>query len=417
MSLWRNRDFRIAWSAVLVNDAGDWVLAVALPVFVFVETGSGAATAILFVLQFLAGALLGPIGGSLVDRWDLRRVLIWTNLAQAAALLPLLAVTGDRIWPAYIAMGAQSALIQLNNPASISLLPRVVAEDELTGANAALSAAASFARLGGAALGGVLVAWGGLGPIIVVDAVSFLAVATAVRFIKADTSPAAASHDERKGRLQAALRTIKTHPPLAQVLSLQGFAQIAQGGFVVLFVVFLVQELGDDGSGLGLIRGTMAIGALIGAAIINRVSKRIDPLVLFSVGLVGMGVVSLIFWNAPYVTTMLWVYVALFALSGIPGAALTVGLFTTVQSRTPRPTVGRVVGLMGTGESIGVATGSIIAGALVDHVSLAPILNGQATIYLIAGALALLLVAPHRAIRRRPVPEPVTICQNPDKSD
>jgi MFS family permease len=402
--LWRNRDFRVAWSAVLVNDAGDWVLAVALPVFVFVETGSGAATAILFVLQFVAGAILGPIGGSLVDRWDLRRVLIWTNLAQAAALLPLLAVTGDRIWPAYIAMGAQSALVQLNNPASIALLPRVVADHELTGANAALSAAASFARLGGAALGGMLVAWRGLDPIILIDALSFLAVATAVLFLKADTSPAAASNSERKGRLRAALKTIRTHPPLAPLLSLQGFAQIAQGGFVVLFVVFLVQELGDDGSGLGLIRGTMAIGALIGAAIIKRASKRMDPLLLFTAGFVGMGLVSLLFWNAPYVTTTLWVYVVLFALSGIPGAALTVGLFTTIQTHTPRPTVGRVVGLLGTSESVGVAVGSIIAGALVDQISLTPILNGQATIYLTAGALALLLVAPHRTIRPRRLP-------------
>lgn len=214
--LWRNRDFRIAWSAVLVNDAGDWVLAVALPVFVFVETGSGGATAILFLLQFIAGALIGPIGGSLVDRWNLRRVLTWTNLAQAVALMPLLAVTGDRIWPAYVVMGLQSTLAQLNNPANVSLLPRVVQSDQIAGANAALAAAASIARLGGAALGGVLVAWQGLGPIILVDALSFVAVAIAIRFIQSDTSAAAASHEEPKGRLRAALKVVGNHPPLAQ---------------------------------------------------------------------------------------------------------------------------------------------------------------------------------------------------------
>ncbi len=42
--LWRQRDFRIAWSAGFVNDTGDWVLNVALPIFVFIETGSGSAT-------------------------------------------------------------------------------------------------------------------------------------------------------------------------------------------------------------------------------------------------------------------------------------------------------------------------------------------------------------------------------------
>lgn len=398
--LWRNKDFRIAWSAALVNDVGDWVLAIALPVFVFVETRSGAATSVLFVLQFAAGAVLGPIGGSLVDRWDLRRVLIWTNLAQAAALLPLLAVTADQIWPAYIVMGAQSALAQLNNPANVSLLPRVVDESQLTGANATLSAAASIARLGGAALGGALVAWRGLGPIILVDGLSFLAVALAIGFIRSDTSAGAEASEESHGRLRAAVRTIRAHPPLAQVLLIQGLAQLAQGGFVVLFVVFLVEALGDDGSGLGLIRGTMAIGALIGSAIIGRMAKRVDPLTLFSAGLFGMGAVSFLFWNAPEITTSLWVYVGLFASSGIPGAALTVGLFSTIQTKTPRPTVGRVVGLLGTAQSIGVATGSIVAGALVDRVDLAPLLNGQAAIYVAASALAFVFVRPHRETRR-----------------
>ena len=396
--LWRNRDFRIAWSAVLVNDAGDWVLAIALPVFVFVETGSGGATAILFVLQFVAGAFLGPIGGSLVDRWNLRRVLTWTNLAQAAALMPLLAITGDRIWPAYVVMGVQSTLAQLNNPANVSLLPRVVQSDQIAGANAALAAAASIARLGGAALGGVLVAWRGLGPIILVDAVSFVAAAIAIRFIQADTSAAAASHEEPKGRLRTALRSVVAHPPLAHVLSLEGLAQVAQGGFVVLFVVFMVDSLGDDGSGLGLIRGTMAVGALAGSAIIGRISKRVDALMLFAVGLLGLGLVSLMFWNAPYVTRSLWVYVVLFALSGIPGAALAVGLFTTIQTRSPRETVGRVVGLLGTSEAIGLGIGSIVAGALVDRVNLQPMLNGQAAIYLLTGALALLVVARQKGV-------------------
>lgn len=393
---WRIRDFRIAWSAGLINDIGDWVLAIALPVFVFVETRSGAATAILFLLQFVAGAVLGPIGGSLVDRWNLRRVLIWTNLAQALALMPLLAVSADRIWPAYVVMGAQSALAQLNNPANIALLPRIVTVDQIAGANAALSAAASIARLTGSALGGVLVASGSLIPVIVVNALSFIGVALAVRFIEADASPVGASRSERKGRLREALKTVVDHPPLAAVLSLQGLAQIAQGAFVVLFVVFMVETLGDDGRGVGLIRGSMAIGALIGAALIGRVSKRTSASTLFAVGLLGMGGVSLVFWNAPYITTALWVYAVLFALSGIPGSALSIGLFTTIQRRTPRPTIGRVVGLLGSSQAIGLGVGSISAGLLVDHVKLGSILNAQAVVYLAAGALAMHFVARHR---------------------
>ena len=86
--VWRSRDFRLAWTAGFVNDTGDWVLMVALPVYVFVETGSGTTTALLFLCQLVVAAVLGPIGGSLVDRLDLRRCLIGTNLAQAVTLRP-----------------------------------------------------------------------------------------------------------------------------------------------------------------------------------------------------------------------------------------------------------------------------------------------------------------------------------------
>ncbi len=390
---WRRRDFRIAWGAGLVNNTGDWVLLVALPVHVFVETGSGASTAFLFVAQLLTAAIMGPIGGTLVDRWDLKRSLIGTNLAQAVAVLPLLAVTADRIWPAFVVMAAQSALNQINNPANVALIPRVVDTDELTAANAALSAAQSSARLIGAPLGGVLVAWGGLAPVVMLDAASFVLVAVAATQLRAETGPLE-SADATSKTFRRGLEVVRSHRPLAPLLSIQSFSQLAQGAFVVLFVVFVVDTLGDDGSGLGLIRGTMAIGALLGSAVIARLATDVDPTVLFAAGLVGMGVVSLVFWNAPAFTTAVWVYALLFSISGLPGAALTVGLFTTVQTASPSHAVGRVTGIMSAGEAIGVTTGSILAGLLVDHVELDRLLNGQAAIYLAAGILAFVLVTP-----------------------
>lgn len=390
---WRQRDFRIAWAAGLINNTGDWVLLVALPVYVFVETGSGTTTAFLFVAQLVTAAVAGPIGGTLVDRWDLKRSLVGTNLAQAIAVLPLLGVTADRIWPAYLVVAAQSALNQVNNPANVALVPRVVDAEELTPANAALAAAESSARLLGAPLGGILVAWGGLAPVVIVDAISFVFVAAAIPLIAADTSPRRSSNADQRS-VREGLRVVRSCRPLASLLSIQAFAQIAQGAFVVLFVVFVVETLGDDGSGLGLIRGAMAVGALLGSIAIARLARQISPTRLFAVGLLGMGCVSLVFWNAPAITTTLWVYMVLFSISGFPGAALSVGLFTTLQTASPSHALGRITGILSAGEAIGVTTGSILAGLLVDRVRLDVLLNAQGAIYLTAGILGLALLQP-----------------------
>ena len=165
-SIWQNRDFRLVLGGGLINNIGDWLFAVALPIFVFTESGSGRNAAAVFLVELIVGVFLGPYGGSLADRWDLRRTIIATNLLQAVTLLPLLAVTRDRLWPAFVVAAAQALLQQVNDPASFALVPRMVTEDQLVQANAANSTASSIARLVGAPLGGIAIGLGGLTTVV-----------------------------------------------------------------------------------------------------------------------------------------------------------------------------------------------------------------------------------------------------------
>jgi MFS family permease len=395
ISPWRTRDFRLVWCGGFVNDIGDWLLLVALPVYVFIQSGSGSATAILFVVELVAALVLGPVGGSLVDRWDLRRTLIVTNLAQAVTLAPLLAVSGDRIWPAYLVVGAQAMLTQINNPASAALLPRVVAPDQLTVANAANSTSASLARLIGSPLGGLAVGLGGIEAVVVIDGLSFVAVAIAMLFVRSPTAPI--TTDAETGEvvtpgIRAGVRAVRAHRSLRSLILIDGFAQLAQGFFVVLFVVFVVRQLEGGGVDVGLIRGSMAVGAIVSAAMIGKFAGRIGPITLVTAGYFGMGAVSLVFWNAPTVSSAIWVYMVVFALSGVPGAAMGIGLFTAVQQFSPAGMLGRVVGMAGALDALARAAGSLIAGVLVSQVNLTVLLDVQSSIYLTAGVLAYLFI-------------------------
>ena len=400
-SPWRTRDFRLVWSGGLVNDIGDWLLLVALPVYVFIKSGSGSATAILFVVELVAALVLGPVGGSLVDRWDLRRTLIVTNVAQAITLAPLLAVTGDRIWPAYLVVGAQAMLQQINNPASVALLPRVVAPDKLTVANAANSTSASLARLIGSPLGGLAVGLGGIGAVVVIDGLSFLAVAVATSFVRVDTAPITTDVDTGEvvtTGVRAGVRAIRGHRSLRALILVDAIGQIAQGFFLVLFVVFVVRRLDGGGVDVGIIRGSMAVGAIISAAVIGKFADHFDPITLLTAGYFGMGAISLVFWNAPTVTTALWVYMVVFGLSGIPGSALGIGFFTAVQRLSPSGMLGRVVGMAGALDAVARAAGSLLAGVLVSRVHLVVLLDVQSAIYIACGVLAYVLIRDGRTV-------------------
>jgi MFS family permease len=167
---------------------------------------------------------------------------------------------------------------------------------------------------------------------------------------------------------------------------------------VVLFVVFIVERLDGGGTQVGLIRGTMAIGGIVGAILIARLARHVDPSQLLAVGLLGMGGMALLFWNAPVISTAIWVYILLFALSGIPGSAMQVGMMTGIQTWSPPDVLGRVVGVLGASEAAGNAFGSLLVGVLVDRVDLTVLLDVQAGIYVLCGLVILLAISRDPAV-------------------
>jgi MFS family permease len=415
-SPWGSRNFRMVWAGGLVNDIGDWLLIVALPVFVFSETGSGGATAVLFVIEFVVAVVLGPAAGGLVDRWDLRRTLIATNLLQAVTLLPLLAVTADRVWPAFIVAGVQAMLARLNNPASLALLPRLVMADQLVAANAANATSHNLARLIGSPLGGIVVQFTGLAGVVIADGVSFLAVALVISRVRVEKRGDVLVRDHledqesgtRAGSVREGFSLIRRHPVLRRLIPLLGLTQVAQGMFVLLFIAFVVRSLGGGGAEVGILRGLQAIGGIAGGVAIAKVAARVRAPALMGWGLVGLGVTSLLIWNGPLVSTSSVLYAVLFAVVGLPVAATAVGSLTVAQQSTPPEFMGRIMGALGAVEMAGAAVGTIVAGVLVDRVNLTHLLDLQGSIYLGSGILALLLLARSRIT---PVPQDPTVEQ------
>ena len=255
-SPWSGRDFRLVWAGGLVNDTGDWLLRVALPVYVFTETSSGTLTAALFLIELAVSVVLGPIAGSLIDRWDLRRTLVVTNLLQAVTLLPLLAVTPDRIWPAFLVAAVQSVLTRINNPAKVALLPRLVGPDQLIAANAANAASESLSRLVGSPLGGVVVELFGLGGVVrrrrdqlrrrrrrhLVR--SHRHVAGQPQRRRADAAGGTRRDPPPTAPSASVFGMIRRTPALRTLVSASTITSVAQGMFVVLYLAFVVRSLG-----------------------------------------------------------------------------------------------------------------------------------------------------------------------------
>jgi predicted MFS family arabinose efflux permease len=401
-SVWRNRDFLLVLGGGLVNNIGDWLLAVALPAFVYTETGSGRSTAAIIIIELLIGIVFGPYGGSLADRWDLRRTIIVTNLLQAVALVPLLTVTSERIWPAFVVAAAQGLLAQVNDPASFAMVPRIVPAGQLLEANAANTAASAIARLIGSPLGGIAVVLGGLDAVVVIDAVTFLAVAVATWFVQTPTASLSggdAGDDGPRASVRDGWRQIRGHAGLPGYIGVETLASLTFAMFPVLFIAFVIDVLDGDEATVGIIRGMAAFGGLASSILVGRFAKHVDPTRLMMWGYSGLGAVALVFVNITTVTTALWVYLVLFALSGLPNMTSQVGATTTAQRLCPPAVLGRLQGLTSASTAAGAIVGSVAVALLIDQIDIKTLLNVQAVLYISCGVATYIAIIKRLPLR------------------
>src|SRR6266508_2997592 len=186
LAVLRQRDYALLWFGGFISMLGDFVLFVGLPYEIFRLTGSTLATAGMVVAYLVPSILLGSVAGGFVDRWARRRLMVAVNLVQAAILLALLLVGDLGLSGLYAVLVVESSVSQLFHPAQIALMPSLLSggEGELITANALGGVGRHGARLIGPAVGGVIVAAGGLGAVAVVDSASVVISAGMLALIR-----------------------------------------------------------------------------------------------------------------------------------------------------------------------------------------------------------------------------------------
>ena len=412
----RDRGYRRLWAAVAISQTGDWLLFIALPLWVLHRSGSALATSGVFLAELVPAVVAGIAGGPLIDRFG-HRLLAALTAVQALVLLPLIWIGPGEIWIVYAVAAGQAALTALTTPAQQALVPVLVAADRLPRANALVEAAGNVARLAGSPLGGALLPVLGLGGLVGADAASFVVAAVLLAGCRparrrSDPAPAphatgmpAATAAPPAGGIRAGWQASRRSPMLFAGLIVSAVAGMAQGLFLVLFVLFVVRSLHAGDGVVGMLRGVQAIGGVAGGIAVAATAARAGNRRLTVWGLAAFGAVSLLCWNSPAFTLAPVWYALLFILVGIPGTASVTGLLSEVQAVCPPDVLGRVLGLAGVAQAGGQGVGVLAAGTLAAAVPLAVLLNVQGCLYLTAAAVA---AAGFRAAHRRSVRRPAS---------
>ncbi len=406
----RQRNFALLWLGGLISNTGDWLLIIGLPVYVYLLTGSALATSITLITSFVPNLLIGSVAGVFIDRWDRRWTMIISNLLLALGLLPMLAVhSKDTLWIVYVVAFCESCFDQFVYPAESALIPNLVSEEHLVSANTLKSMGLNSSRLIGGALGGIVLAALGLHGVILIDALSFLFVATMILFIRMpakqqNTAQVSETHitDNESagekttnpvkhfmGEWREGLQLIVRQRALTILLIVFMLQSLGEGVFGVLLVVFVKQVLHGGSVDYGLILSIQAVGSLIGGAFIGVFGKRFAPARMLGISTFIFGLIDLLIIDVPIFFPSVLLVMALFIAVGIPGTAGQVSFQSLLQFLVEDKLRGRV---FGTAVSIGALMtllGMILAGALGDRLGPIVLLNIQGSVYALSGVLVI----------------------------
>ena len=341
--------FRNLWVAATLSLFGDFFSYIAIAWLVLQLTGSSLALGSVLVAQAVPRGLLMLVGGALADRLSPRLTMLGSMGLRAVFVAPLAAVViagRAQMWEVYgisVVFGIVDAFFM---PARTSILPKIVADQELEPGNAVLNVTGQAAVILGPVLGGVTVAALGTGWAFAADAACF-----AIGFVFVLWLPAAAraaSGDEHPdggmaGQILAGFRYAWGDIGIRVSLIVIAVVDFAANGALGVGLPTLARGRFSAGAtGFGILLAAWGVGATAGALGSGLVPppKRFGWLlaaVCAWIG-VGIGVVGILPSLAPAALAM--------GISGIAtGAVNTYGL-SWLQRRTDPAMQGRVMSLV-----------------------------------------------------------------------
>ncbi|MGH2598190.1 MAG: MFS transporter [Dehalococcoidia bacterium] len=415
--LWRHADFLRLWAGQSVSVAGSEMTAFALPLIAALTLDAGPGQmGLLLACAYAPDLLVSLPAGAWVDRVRRRPVLIATDIGRAVLLASIpLAWALDALVVAQlyaVAFGA-GVLSVFFRAAYISVLPSLVAREQLVEGNGKFELSRSVARIAGPGVAGWLVRLLGAPVLIVADVASFVVSALCIRAIRtAEPSPAPGEERALRREIGEGLRFVFGNPTLRAMTGSAATFNFFGSLIGALFVLFATRELGIGAGLLGVVLAVGAVGSLVGALTASRVADRIGigPAIVGGMALAAISptLIALAGGSKTIAAAILIAYEATF---GFGVALFGVNSHGLRQIVTPVSMLGRMQASGAVAALGSVPLGALTGGALGEAIGVRPAIAIGA-----AGALLSvpwLFFSPVRSLRELPIPavEPAMVAQ------
>src|SRR5256714_4502090 len=385
----RHRDFALFFSAALLSNTGTWMQTITVPFVLDQLTHSTVWVGVGAFCNFFPATVVGPLAGSLADRYSRRTVLLCSQVVLMLSALALWAVwvSGEATpWliVACVVVGAIGAGITI--AAWQAFVPQLVPPEALVSAVRLNGMQFTGARAFGPALAGLVLAQFGPGTAFLGNALSFLLVIGALIMIPPRPIGALTAVGGVLSHFRDGLRYVRMRAVLVVAVLGALFSSLFGVSMIQLAEPFARQVLHEGAGKYGLLVASYGAGAITGSIITVARGDAVRRSTLTLVGFAIFAGAEMTFGLAPAYALAL---VGLFGI-GLAQVFAMVSCQTAVQVNVDEHFRGRVLSIYVMCFFAGTPVGALIGGIAAEWIGLRATIVASAV--LLAGAIALMLV-------------------------
>lgn len=360
--LWSIPSWRYAFPASVVSRLGDFVFDTTVVLWIGTEIGRGEPWAPVAVSGVMIAAALpvlfvGPLAGVFVDRLDRHRILVLSNLVQAAAMASLLLVgplgsalgTGGQLGWIYAAIAIANGAGQFFVAARTTMIAKTIPDELRTMAFSMQGSANTLSAIIGPPLAAPLLFSAGVNWALALNAGSFLLSSWLLGRAPWDSQPDGSAAGQRFwSSLRSGLSAIGSNTMLVCIAVSITVVAAGTGAINVLEVFFVTDVLHRNGALLGILMMAFSIGTLLGVLTAPWIERRVNAASLYVLGLIVVGLLVVLFSR----TTTFGVSLVVYTLLALPVGIINTVLFPLFMQSIPRALLGRASAVLNIGPTI-----------------------------------------------------------------
>jgi MFS family permease len=383
----RSRNYRLFFVGQGTSLFGTWLTKFATAYMAYRLTGSALMLGLVAFTSHAPTPIFAPIAGVLVDRWNRRRVIIISQVAAGlqSAALAVFAFTGAMTVWHLMALGAVQGVINaFDMPARQSFLREMVDDPgDLPNAIALNSAMVNIAKLGGPAVGSVVVALVGEAWCFTIDAASYVAVVASL--IAMRVRPAAPRKNGHVlAELSSGLRYVRDTPVVRDLLVQLAIISVLGGAYLQLLPAVAAEQVGHSPYTLGVLMASGGCGALVGALYLaNRTSvEGLRPVMIRCRVVLGVAMIAL------ELATTTWLAAPIIFVVGMALMIQLAATNTLIQTIVEPALLGRMMSMYLIANTGGMPLGALLEGMIARQVGAIHTLAGAGVLVVITALVA-----------------------------